>query len=143
MSAVRRERKLRVTLPVYDGLRLTIPAKEALEKAGNRITETATSTGTRYAVEVSRPPYGIVMCLIGQGNDQHHGLRLENEPAYPGEWPESAVAWYERGEWVPCPQCGAALVWFEAGYVPGYRICTVGHHVQLSEDGRTASAVRM
>lgn len=38
--------------------------------------------------------------------------------------------------------CGAALVWYEAGYVPGYRICLAGHHAMLTGDGSTARAVR-
>lgn len=24
---------------------------------------------------------------------------------------------------VPCPLCGQILIWYEAGYVPGYRVC--------------------
>ncbi len=70
------------------------------------------------------------------------GLRLQSEPAYPGEWAGVVcVAWWERGDWVPCPHhgCGAPLVWYEAGYVPGYRICLWGHHAQLSRDGRRAT----
>jgi hypothetical protein len=66
-------------------------------------------------------------------------------PEYPGEWPQSAIAWHEHGQWVPCPSCGASLIWHEAGYVPGYRLCTRpagGHHVQLAADGRSGKVVR-
>lgn len=46
---------------------------------------------------------------------------------------------YDRGAWMGCPTCGAALLWCEAGFVPGWRICLGGHAVQLSEDGRVAT----
>jgi len=131
--------------PVYENLRVTIPAREALERAGNVMTLTPPADieqhiygATRFDVQLHEPPAGLVLCLIGN-NDQHHGLRLDNEPEFPGEWPEGkGIAWHERGEWIPCPECGAALVWYEAGYVPGYRICLNGHHSQLSSDGRSA-----
>jgi hypothetical protein len=151
-------RKIIAEPPVYQGLRLTIPAREALEHAGNEIrfaaggpasAEPATLDPalppsvqrigvTLYDVTLNAPPPGLVICLIGQGDEQHRGLRLSDEPAYPGEWRDAGIAWHERGEWVPCPRCGGALVWYEAGYVPGYRLCVRGHHAQLSNDGRTA-----
>lgn len=134
--------KIKIVPRICEGLRLTIPVREALEHEGNRVTETVTPNGLQYTVELRRPPAGIVLCLIGHRAEQHYGLRMVNEPEYPGEWPDGqGVAWHEWGEWVPCPKCGAALVWNEAGYVPGYRICLKGHHVQLSEDGRTAHVV--
>lgn len=120
--------------PVYTGYRLTIPARETLERAGNGLRP-STEPG-RWDITLRSPPTGLVDCLIGTGSpgqpdEQHHGLRLEDEPPYPGEWPASAVAWWEQGQWTPCPSCGGALVWYEAGYAPGYRLCTAGHHVQL------------
>lgn len=131
--------------PIYDRLRLTVPARDALQAAGNRVRpEGATSTGAPlYRVVLRRPPVGMEACLIQDVSgepwpDQHEGLRLQSEPPFPGEWPATAVAWYVRGQWVPCPSCGGALVWYEAGYVPGYRLCTSGHHAQLSADGRSA-----
>jgi hypothetical protein len=132
--------------PVYERLRLTIPAREALLRCeGNAIErdgETPIGCAT-YSVTLSTPPRPpLVECLIGQRDEQHRGLRCADEPAYPGEWPESVIAWHERGQWVGCPKCGGALIWYEAGYVPGYRLCTAGHHVQLSDDGRSARLVR-
>jgi hypothetical protein len=135
-----------ISLPVYEELRLTIPAREALERAGNVCapTRTAWIGGPQlYTVTLRQPPEGIVECLIGHRTEQHHGLRLTGEPEYPGEWPEGkGIAWHEHSAWLPCPKCGSALVWYEAGYVPGYRICTGHrhHHVQLSDDGRSAQA---
>lgn len=150
-------KKIHVQPPVYDRLRMTIPVREALERrtrdalgAGNEVwlddlPPSACLPGhSTYSVRLVRPPLGIVEVLIGHGNEQHRGLRLDSEPEYPGEWPEDsgAVAWHERGQWVPCPVCGAALVWYEAGYVPGYRICLRQHHAQLSSDGRSAKSTR-
>lgn len=133
--------------PVYGPLRLTIPAREALERAGNIVTRVADIAGCpAYSVELRRPPpEGVEICLIDYGAEryaeQHRGIRLAVEPPYPGEFSGGISCW-ERGDWVPCPRCGGALVWYEAGYVPGYRLCTKGHHAQLSSDGRAAKAAR-
>jgi len=151
-------RKIVAEPPVYESLRLTIPAREALVRAGNQVRQMSSAQAEPaqldpalppslqrlgvplYETTLVAPPAGLVLCLIGQGDEQHRGLRLSDEPAYPGEWRDSGIAWHERGSWVPCPRCGSALVWYEAGYVPGWRICTRGHHAQLSSDGRAAVA---
>jgi hypothetical protein len=141
--------------PTYEHLRLTPPVAEALKAAGNDIVpdgelrvdlpsfgQVRVSVST-YAVTLRRPPEGLVLCCIGPGayHHGHHGLRFTTEPQYPGEYPVDAVAWHEHGQWVPCPSCGGALVWYETGYVPGYRLCTGGHHVQLASNGRSAKLV--
>lgn len=137
-----------IALPVYEELRLTIPAREALERTGNAYVATGAAWPggpTVYNVTLRQPPEGIVECLIGQRDEQHRGLRLDSEPEYPGEWTDGAgIAWHEHGQWIACPRCGSSLVWYEAGYVPGYRICTGHrqHHVMLSSDGRTATVVK-
>jgi len=125
--------------PCYE-VRLTIPAREALERAGNSIDRPPSATGTPI-VELRRPPRGrdrlVIVALIGSTDT---AARMEDEPRWPGECDTS---WYVRGEWVPCPGgCGRALLWHEAGYVPGYRVCLTGHHVQLSDDGRSARRVQ-
>jgi hypothetical protein len=156
-----------VAAPVYDELRLTVPAREALVRHGNEVELRGATTlngDARHAPEdTSVPPSkrrghpyqvwrvtlrgtvpdGLVLCLVGQGGEQHRALRLHVEPEYPGEWPAAALAWHERGAWVPCPACQAPLVWYEAGYVPGYRVCAAKphHHVQLGGDGTTARLV--
>lgn len=150
---IRRVVGLIIAAPTYEGLRLTIPAREALERAGNRVivgrgvdVADPRSRWPVYDVTLTgKVPDGLVLALIGNGHDQHRGLRTQDEEPYPLEWPAGqGIAWYERGEWVPCPapRCRRALVWYEAGYVPGYRVCTRGHHVQLSSDGRSARVVR-
>ena len=125
-----------------EAIRLTIPAREALDRAGNRVVlaHGATASEPRYNVTLIRPPAGLVLCIIGRGTEQHRGLRLATEPEYPGEWPASSggIAWHERGQLVPCPECGHTLLWCEAGYVPGWRVCLAGHAAQLAGDGRSA-----
>jgi len=136
-------RKIRGAAPTYTDLRMTIPARELLEQLGNEIRIHTTDSGPRYSVTLTGQLAAkgvLVLVLIGQGNEQHRGLRLIDEPAYPGEWANGVgIAWHERGDWVRCPRCGHALVWYEAGYVPGYRLCTRGHHAQLSSDGKSAA----
>ncbi len=142
-SAVR-EGRIRIHAPRIERVRLTIPAREALEAGGSTVTEVAAQPHRLYYdVDLVRPPAGIRRVLIGQWPEQHRGLRMADELPYPGEWPDDVIAWYERGELAPCPHagCGLALVWYEAGYVPGYRVCLAGHHAQLASDGRSARAV--
>jgi hypothetical protein len=54
-------------------------------------------------------------------------VRLDIEPEYPGE----IAAYWQQLDFTGCPECAAPLVWYEAGYVPGYRVCSRGphHHV--------------
>lgn len=56
-------------------------------------------------------------------------LRLASEPEYPGEQPRRD-AWEEARWTIGCPAkgCGRALLWAEAGYVPGWRVCAGGGH---------------
>jgi endogenous inhibitor of DNA gyrase (YacG/DUF329 family) len=130
--------KIVVQPPVYDGVRLTAAARELLVRAGNWVRLTQADVPL-YDITLLAPPVGLVLVLIGEGDEQHRGLRLSDEQAYPGEWPDGGIAWPERGSWTPCPRCGAALRWHEAGYVPGYRVCMNGHAAILSGDGRVAS----
>lgn len=112
----------------HEGVRLTIPAREALQAAGARITmEPPSGEPALYTVELGeRVPEGIVATRIL--HTEHLGLRMDNEPEYPGE---IGHAYWEQLDFTPCPECGAPLVWYEAGYVPGYRVCARAphHHV--------------
>ena len=90
------------------------------------------------SVGLIRPPAGLALVLVGQGDQQHRALRLADEFAFAGEWARDVLAWHDHGDWVPCPVCGAALAWHEAGYVPGWRRCEYGHFAQLADDGRSA-----
>jgi hypothetical protein len=109
---------------IYFEVRMTIPVKEALDAADARIRRSPTGVG--YDITLgSIMPTGIVATqVMGKPGVV---LRLENEPPYPGEISESGF-WYQV-DFTPCPVCGAPLFWYEAGYVPGYRVCTkLPHH---------------
>ena len=130
--------------------RATIPTIEAiLREPGNRVERpagvkvrpgsvfgAAQEPSGLWAIWLARPPAGIIVVRILGSSDV--AIRMADEPEYPGEVP---AAWHERGEWTPCPAqgCGRALLWAEAGYVPGYRVCAGGgHYSLLSPDGRRA-----
>jgi len=112
--------------PTYTGLRLTIPVREALASCGATITAEADN---RYAVTLAGTvPAGIIATYIG--GQWGVALRLENEPEYPNE---IGHAYWEQVAFTPCPKCGAPLIWYEAGYVPGYRVCArKPHHHMLA-----------
>lgn len=75
-----------MTAIIYEDLRLTIPAREALERAGNTCTPSRTAwPGGPQLYDVTlrtAPDGGLVLCLIGSGD---RGMRLAAEPEYPGE----------------------------------------------------------
>lgn len=53
--------------------------------------------------------------LDGQGEEMHEVYDMPEKPG--GFWPSVTK--------VPCPVagCDQTVVWYEAGYVPGYRVC--------------------
>lgn len=115
---------------VHSNVRLTIPAREALERSGATIIPEPGQLYQLYSVELGATlPSGIVATRII--NESHLALRLDIEPEYPGE---IGHAYWEQLNFTPCPKCGAPLVWYEAGYVPGYRVCAgrKHHHWQAS-----------
>lgn len=146
-----------IAAPIHDELRLTIPAHEALVSTRNRVELRGATTmlphtldraqrGPTYQVfrvELSGDvPARLILCIIGHGEEQHRGLRLNDEPEFPREI-AGAVAWWEQGEWTPCPTCRAPLVWYEAGYVPGYRVCARRpHHHSILRDGSARKVTR-
>lgn len=118
---------------VYDHVLLTIPARERLEAAGATVARLdgeplpalPTMPMSRVAYRVTlgpTMPAGLVACCI----PDHCGdaVRTEDEP----EWPIEHDDMWARVRWTPCPQCGAALVWYEAGFAPGYRVCAHPPH---------------
>lgn len=129
--------RLHIPPTLLQRIRLTVPAREALEKAGNVCKSLDDGT---WDVTLLAPPGGLELVRLQRWDsaEEQMALRLTQEPSYPGEGPAKSVAWHQRGELVPCPECGAGLVWYEAGYVPGTRVCLKGHGAQLSPDGRTA-----
>lgn len=122
-----------------NGVRATIPAREALQRAGHQVI-----VGQEYVDITLDPkaslPDALVAVHVNRAADHGAGfyrdvcLRLEHEPEYPGEYADDS---WELAEWMPCPVCGAPLVWYEAGYVPGYRVCgrPPHHHIQVRSNG--------
>lgn len=117
--------------PVYE-VRATIPAREALVAEGAVI---ALLGPPEHRVRITlgpRMPHDIVAARMPDGEV---AIRLATEQAYPEEYP----GLWEQAEWLPCPRCGAPVVWYEAGYVPGYRICTgPEHHHSMVHQGPSA-----
>jgi hypothetical protein len=79
--------------------------------------------------------------LHGHGGQEYEHYSMPPSPIAHDEW--------ARITEVPCPveHCDQTLVWYEAGYVPGYRVCmardpsggyrldTLCHRFHLSRDG--------
>ncbi len=118
-----------------DCCRLTIPAREALEANGAQVTpaqaplvpdggQWVPASGRHWSVTLAeRCPSGLV-AVQQVGGSSAICIRLDNEPEYPNETP---VIWPQI-DLTPCPKCGGALIWYEAGYVPGYRVCAGRKH---------------
>ena len=114
--------------PITETARATIPVVEALRKAGATVTPLP-SPAVGYEITIGDTmPVGII---AAHHNDAPHVvLRMENEPEYPGENPD----YWLQIDWTPCPACGAPVVWYEAAYVPGYRVCSKPpHHHSLAK----------
>lgn len=123
-----------IVLAAHQQVRLTIPAREALEDSGAIITPEPLDH------EIGMPTYTVVLggrvpdelvpasTRVPSGKYGYYevlSLRMQIEPPYPGE---CAGDYWRRLDFTPCPKCGAPLVWYEAGYVPGYRVCASKPH---------------
>lgn len=110
--------------------RMTIPAREAIEEVSETWLQPS-GIGSEYAY--LKPPAGVIVVAVRTPDGLlETAYRLKNEPAFPGEHPHPN-SWLEAS-FLACPQCGYALVWYEAGYVPGYRVCCgPAHHHYLIE----------
>jgi hypothetical protein len=116
--------------PVTRIARATIPVVEALKDAGAKVTICGQNVPNfGYGITLAeKMPEGIVAVRLNEL--PWLALRMNNEPEFPNEIRDS---WCEV-DWMPCPVCGAPVVWYEAGYVPGYRVCTQPpHHHCLAE----------
>jgi len=124
-------------LPEHDGIapivttaRATIPVVEALQAAG----ATVEPLEVGYQITLGGTmPAGIV---AKHHNDAPHVvLRMKDEPEYPGEHTD----YWVQVDWTPCPVCSAPVVWYEAAYVPGYRVCSRPpyHHSLTVQNGAT------
>lgn len=149
---------MRVLIPGQQ-VRATVPAIEAVIRAGNRVTrggiEIVEATAARAAailpdpwtVWLTRPPPSVVRVDIEERAEIGYRLvpaiRLRLDPPYPQE-SEHGDGW-ARAEWVACPgppghPCGSVLLWAEANYVPGWRFCLRGHFASLDRLARVGEA---
>lgn len=111
--------------PLTYTVRATIPARESLSEAGAKIGPIGTADEPVYRVTLgSVMPDGIIAGAVNGPPYVDCCLRLENEPEWPGEFED----YWRQVDWTPCPVCGAPVVWYEAGYVPGYRVCSQPPH---------------
>jgi hypothetical protein len=113
--------------PVVYTVRATVPAAEALHAAGAVLVPLPNGIG--YEITLGpQMPANLIACQLNES--PHIGVRCSNEPEFPGESPD----YWASVNFSPCPVCGSPVVWYEAGYVPGYRVCTgPKHHHSLAE----------
>lgn len=119
----------------HDAVRMTLPVREALVAAGATVTPISSGPDQIAVYHVrlgDRIPAGIVATTT---DVSEHGwiptLRMTHEPDF-SEFCRTADVHWTSVDWTPCPKCGAPLVWYEAGYAPGYRVCSrpPHHHMQ-------------
>ena len=113
--------------PVTYDARATIPAAEALEAAGATLEPMSGGIGYRITLG-HKMPTNLVACRLN--GSPSLGLRCANEPEFPGEIHD----YWATVDFTPCPVCGSPVVWYEAGYATGYRVCTgPQHHHSLAK----------
>ena len=112
--------------PITAHARATIPVVEALRAAGAQV-DCLPVAGYKITLGDTMPA-GIV---ASHHNDEPRMvLRMADEPEYPGEH----IDYWLQVDWTPCPVCGAPVIWYEAGYVPGYRVCSrPPHHHSIAQ----------
>ena len=122
--------------PITREVRATIPVIEALRAAGATVDPISMADMPVYRVTLGATmPAGIVACHVNGPPYVDTCLRLACEPEYPGEW--DGQSYWQQVDFTPCPVCGAPVVWYEAGYVPGYRVCSQPpHHHSLAGEVR-------
>lgn len=88
-------------------------------------------------------PYGLIERLVDDGSEPYHVLRLETETKFENEWNNRAIGWSDNAQWLPCPfrRCRRALTQCESVDEVLHRVCTHGHRVRLSNDGRNAHVI--
>ena len=114
--------------PITYEARATVPVVEALQAAGATV-EPLSAPAIGYVITLGNTmPAGIVAVHLNQS--PWLGLRLAVEPEYPMEHQD----YWLQVDFTPCPVCSAPVVWYEAGYVPGYRVCAKPpHHHSLAK----------
>lgn len=108
-------------------VRATVLVRDALAAAGATITPDPDGLSV-YVILGDTMPAGIIAVEVPGPPYVSAALRMSDEPEYPIEYPTG----WRQVDWTPCPTCGAPLVWYEAGYTAGYRVCSrpPHHHAQ-------------
>lgn len=115
-------------LPEHDGIapvvyevRATIPVVEDLHAAGAIVEPLPPPMiGYRIVLSDTMPDNIVAVHVNSYGAIPQLGLRLRNEPEYPQEF----QSYWDQLDFTPCPICKAPVVWYEAAFVSGYRICS-------------------
>ena len=115
----------------FTGVCLTPAAQEALSAAGARLLPESDPRGpisTHTVLLGVSVPEGLVATRFAQSDGL--GIRMKDDAPFDDE---IGHAYWEQAHFLPCPECGAPLVWYEAGFVPGYRVCArfPYHHVLI------------
>ncbi|GIW89676.1 MAG: hypothetical protein KatS3mg109_0108 [Pirellulaceae bacterium] len=106
----------------WNNVRATIPAVEFLHKHGVEVIP-AEPASLGYLVRLGDSvPHGIVAVRLPIA--PYAAIRTSEELPFPDEYDDGWL----QADWTPCPKCGAPLIWYEAGYVPGYRVCAKPPH---------------
>lgn len=114
---------------IHSRVRLTISAREALLEHGAIVRWIESDRTYTVQLRDTVPPDLIVTRLA---NSDELGIRRNIEPEYPDE---IGHAFWDQVDFAPCPICRAPLIWYEAGYVPGYRVCAKPphHHIRVRD----------
>lgn len=115
--------------PMY-GTRLTVPAKETLLAAGAKVRLQNFDRYEIYMVQLlEKCPESLVavnvQAILGYPYSGSIGIRRVDELEYPHEY---GIDFWRCVNLTPCPECGSSLIWYEAGYVSGYRVCSSKEH---------------
>ena len=121
---------------VRNRVRMTDAVRSALLRAGAIIepetVPNAPADIPSWRVQLGREmPRGIVAKMVHTAEaGSLLTLRMDDESVADTDTDAEGDYWVQL-DWTPCPTCGAPLVWYEAGYVPGYRVCAAPpfHHV--------------
>lgn len=123
-------------LPEHRGLRFTarLPADTPLRPGARaELARVAIAQPPDADWEFRRAPAGAWVSVL---TERGVGLRLADELPFEDEFEDTPGDAWLAATVAACPRCGAAIVWYEAGYAPGYRVCCgrARHHCRVCSD---------
>lgn len=135
--ADRLEREAILRPPVFRDTFCTHEVVRALREAGNLVTFASCKLPLDiFDIELRRPPRYIKVRVFQSGALAFIALHTSCQMnPYENSIPSTNA---ERGQWVPCPKCGSALLKHENDFSE-HRICLEGHRVVLTGDWHTAA----